>query len=86
MKQLRRTLTPRKNTHDAPHSVKTCQRPQNRKYITYRSAVRGGPSHSRRQHAQAFFRSSAVRFLLRHASADGQNRQTNTDILITGAM
>jgi len=33
--------------HDVSH-------PQNRKYITYRNAVRGGPSHGHRQHAQKF--------------------------------
>jgi len=40
-------------THDKPH-VKTCRHPQNRKYVTYRNAVRGGPSHSHchGEHAQ----------------------------------
>ena len=34
------------------HDVKTWRRPQNRKYITYCIAVRGGPSHGHRTHVQ----------------------------------
>jgi len=36
------------------HYTKTWHHPQNWKYITYRNAVRGGPSHHHRQHAQKF--------------------------------
>ena len=32
--------------------MKTLRHVQNRKYITYRNEVRGGPSHGQRQHAQ----------------------------------
>jgi len=46
-------LSPVRNTHDAPyyHYVKTWRHLQNRKYITYRNAVRG-PIHGHKQLAQ----------------------------------
>jgi len=36
------------------HVIKLWRRPQNRKYITYRQATRGGPNHDHSQRAQIF--------------------------------
>jgi len=50
---------------------------QNRKYLKYRNAARGGPSHDRRQHEQKIWWSSVVSF---SSYASGQtDRHTYTN-------
>ena len=62
-------------THHKGHYVKTRRHPQNRKYITYRNAVGGGPSHGHRQHAK--IRPRGLRVMR-------AGRQTHVLITITG--
>jgi len=50
-------------THHRAQCVKTRRHPQNRKYITYRNAVRRGLNHDHRHHAHKIGWSSAMRFL-----------------------
>jgi len=48
-----RVQSPPSNARDAQsHRVKILRHPQNRKYTTYRNAVRGGLSHGHMQRAQ----------------------------------
>jgi len=60
--------------------MKTGRHPQNQ-HTTYRNAVRGGPSHGRRQHAQILVKFGHVVFEL----CERVDRQTDkqTDILVT---
>ena len=51
-----RILSQLRNTRDTPQA-----HPQNRKYITYRNAARGGPTDSHRKHAQAQLELKALR-------------------------
>ena len=53
--------------------------PQNRKYTTYRNAVKRGPSRGHRQRAQKFLRSLAVWF----SSYASEQTGRRTDVLIT---
>jgi len=62
-------------TRHRAHCVKTWRHPQNRKYITYRNAIRGGPIRGHGQHAQKIWWGSAERFP-RYAREDSQ---TDTD-------
>jgi len=76
MKFLRRCSV--QHTHTHTHYVNTLRHLQNRKYITYRSAARGEPSHhGQRQHAQKFGEVAPCGFEICH----GTDRQT--DILTT---
>jgi len=62
------------------HCVKTRRHPQNRKYTTYRNAVRGWFNHGRRQHAQKF----GVGFELRERThSQTTDRQTYILVHIT---
>jgi len=45
-----------------PHDIKTWRHPQNRKYLTYCNAIRGGPSHGHSQHAQNLVKFGCVVF------------------------
>jgi len=70
-----------RNTRNAPRNryVKTWRHPRNWKYITYRNASRGEPSHSHMQHAPIRW-SSACGFRVTQADrqTDGQlNRHTH---------
>jgi len=67
-------------THHRTHYVKTRRYPQNRKYITYRSADRGGPSHPRPQSActENLVASSHVVFEICERKERQTDRQTDT--------
>jgi len=65
--------------------VKIWRHSQNLKYIAYRNAVRGGPSHGHSEHAQKLVMFSSVVFELCKWTDRQTDKQTNkqTGILIT---
>jgi len=62
------------------------QNPQNRKYITYRSAVRGGPIHNHRQRAQKFGKVQLCGFwVMRMDRQTASHTDRQTKILINNS-
>jgi len=59
------------------HGVKTWRHPRNRKYVTYRNAVRG-PSHGYGQYGQKIWWNSAVVFELCEQIDRQTDKQTNS--------
>jgi len=64
------------------HYVKTWRHPQNRKWITFRNAVREGPSHGHRRHAQTIGEDLPCGFrVMRADKLKKTDRRTHHDTL-----